>query len=284
MRLLRFGKRVIAAFLSNHGLLLAGGVGYNLLLSLIPLLAIMVVGLSLFLDEQQLLSTIERELDILVPRHADEISRTVHGVFESRQVFGVVGFIALLFFSSMAFRMLEEAFLVIFHRPLRRRGFWVSFLLPYAFVGVLGIGLVLLVFVRALLEAVDASTIHFFGQAYSLERTSSLGVHALTIFGEVLLITSIYKVLPHVEVRWRNAVCGAVAAALLWELVSRILVYYFAYISLVNVVYGSLATVVVVLLLMEFGAAIVLLGAQVMAELERSRAAGLPWHQAPDTT
>lgn len=280
--LLRFIRRVIVAFLGNHGLLLASGVGYNLLLSLIPLLAVMVVGLSLVLDQQQLMATIARELEILVPGHADEISRTVQGVFDSRDVFGVIGFAALLFFSSMAFRMLEEAFFVIFHRPPRRRGFWASFLLPYAYVGVLGAGLVVLVLVRALLDALDGSTIHVLGWEISLASMSNLGVYAMTLMGQVLLITSLYKILPHVHVSWRNAMSGALAATLLWELVSRVLVYYFAHLSLVNVVYGSLATVVVVLLTLEFGATIVLLGAQVMAELERSRAAGLPWYQAPE--
>lgn len=279
--LLRFIRRVIVAFLGNHGLLLASGVGYNLLLSLIPLLAVMVVGLSLVLDQQQLMATIARELEILVPGHADEISRTVQGVFDSRDVFGVIGFAALLFFSSMAFRMLEEAFFVIFHRPPRRRGFWASFLLPYAYVGVLGAGLVVVVLVRALLDALGGSTIHVLGWEIALASMSNLGVYVMTLMGQVLLIASLYKILPHVHVSWRNAVSGALAATLLWELVSRVLVYYFAHLSLVNVVYGSLATVVVVLLIMEVGATIVLLGAQVMAELERSRAAGLPWYQAP---
>jgi len=44
-------------------------------------------------------------------------------------------------------------------------------------------------------------------------------------------------------------------------------------VSLVNVVYGSLATVVIVLLTLETAAIILLLGAQVIAELEPRRPA-----------
>lgn len=281
VRLARFARRVVTAFYGNHGLLLASGVGYNLLLSVIPLLAITVVGLSLFFDEQRLMATIAGELELLVPRHADELTSTVQGAFESRHLFGVVGFGALLFFSSVAFRMLEDAIMVIFHRPPRRRGFWASVLISYAYVGMVAVALVVLMAVRALFEAVDPGEVQVLGWTLSLAWMSGLSLYVLTLMGEVLLFISLYKVLPHVEIRWRNAVCGALVAAGLWELIGRLLVYYFTYISLANVVYGSLATVIVVLLIMEVGAVILLLGVQVTAELERSHTAGMPWYQEP---
>ncbi len=57
-------------------------------------------------------------------------------------------------------------------------------------------------------------------------------------------------------------------AATLWELVRGVLLWWFSNVSLVNVVYGSLATIVILLLTLEAAAIIVLLGAQVIAELE----------------
>ena len=73
-------------------------------------------------------------------------------------------------------------------------------------------------------------------------------------------------------------------AAVLWEGARRSLLWYFANLSLVNVVYGSFATVIIVLLGMELAAGIVLLGAQVIAELEASERAGVPWHVDPRAT
>ena len=83
------------------------------------------------------------------------------------------------------------------------------------------------------------------------------------------------------RVRLRLALVGGLVAAALWELVRAILVYYFAHISIVGVVYGSLATVVIVLLSLEIAAVIVLLGAQVIAEIEVSAEAGIPWYEEP---
>ena len=47
-----------------------------------------------------------------------------------------MGGLVLLFFSSMAFRVLEDAIAIIFHRPLPtlKRKFWVSALIPYLFI------------------------------------------------------------------------------------------------------------------------------------------------------
>ena len=74
--------------------------------------------------------------------------------------------------------------------------------------------------------------------------------------------------MPQTEVRLRLSVAGGLTAACLWELTRRFLVWYFTNVSLVNVVYGSFATVVIVLLTLETAAIIVLIGAQVIAELE----------------
>jgi uncharacterized BrkB/YihY/UPF0761 family membrane protein len=50
---------------------------------------------------------------------------------------------------------------------------------------------------------------------------------------------------------------------------------------MVSVLYGALATVVVLLLYLEAAFVIVLLGAQVIAELEASAAAKVPWYEGP---
>jgi uncharacterized BrkB/YihY/UPF0761 family membrane protein len=58
----------------------------------------------------------------------------------------------------------------------------------------------------------------------------------------------------------------------LWEIVRRLLVWYYSNLSLVNIIYGSLATTVVALLSIEAAVLILLLGAQVISEFDRRRA------------
>jgi uncharacterized BrkB/YihY/UPF0761 family membrane protein len=55
----------------------------------------------------------------------------------------------------------------------------------------------------------------------------------------------------------------------LWEVTRHLLVWYFATLSQVSMVYGSLTTAIVVLLSLEIGATLLLFGAQVISEYER---------------
>jgi len=86
-------------------------------------------------------------------------------------------------------------------------------------------------------------------------------------------------VMPVGRLSWRHALVGGVTAALLWEVTRHTLVWYFSTMSQVKIVYGSLTTAIVVLLSLEIAAMVLLLGAQVIAEFERTRdgrASGAP--------
>ena len=105
--------------------------------------------------------------------------------------------------------------------------------------------------------------------AFSLGKFSHLLLYLLGLAGEIVLLTSIYVVMPAGRLDLRHALLGAVSAVLLWELTRHVLVWYFATLSQVGVVYGSMTTTIVVLLSLELGATLVLLGAQVISEYER---------------
>jgi YihY family inner membrane protein len=82
------------------------------------------------------------------------------------------------------------------------------------------------------------------------------------------MFSSIYLVMPAVRVRFRYALIGGLTATVLWEITRRVLVWYYSAISMVNIIYGSIAITVVALLSIEVVTVILLLGAQVIAELE----------------
>ena len=74
---------------------------------------------------------------------------------------------------------------------------------------------------------------------------------------------------PRGRIRPHHALIAGIAVGLLWEATRHILVWYFSTLSVVGVVYGSLATTIVGLLSLEIASIILLLGAQVIAEYER---------------
>src|SRR5512133_797827 len=150
-RALRFAGRVLRSFSENRGILLAGGVGYNALLSLVPFLTLSVAALSLFFDEARILAMLRPELTQLVPQHADAVLQAAQTFLQNQASTRVVSVVLMLLFSSVAFRMLEEAVAAIFHTPGRiaHRRFWVSALLPYMFMLLLMVALFLITLLTA---------------------------------------------------------------------------------------------------------------------------------------
>lgn len=283
-RLAHFAWRVLRHFLKNRGILIAGGVGYNILLSIVPLFALLFVLLTQVVDEQHLLNVMAIQARHMAPAHAEMLLEAVRSLLNSRDVIGILSFPILLLFSSFAFRMLEDAMAIIFHSPDSphiKRSAWVSVLLPYAFMVVLGAGLMALTLVVTLASSLNELILAIFARELPLAGFSGPVLNLASFIGVFLLFSAIYKVLPVVRIAIRRALVGGFVAALLWEGVRLLLVYYFANLSFVNAVYGSLAALVVLLISLEVGAIILLLGAQVIAELERNSRLNLPWYIDP---
>jgi len=90
------------------------------------------------------------------------------------------------------------------------------------------------------------------------------------VVGLILVLTSMYLVLPPKgRISPRHALVGGIVAGVLWEITRHILVWYFSTLSLVSVVYGSLATTIIGLLSLEIASIIILFVAQVISEYER---------------
>jgi YihY family inner membrane protein len=282
-RLVAFAWRVVRNFFRNKGLLLAGAVGYNALLSMLPLAAVLLVVVSTFLDVEVILDIISRELHLVLPGQADTLMGALETFVSERDLIGYIGFAVLLFFSSIAFRMLEDAMGVIFrhHRRQKKRHPIISAMIPFVYIGVMAIALFFLSLGSAILESRTDAALVAFGHDVAFEQWSGWLIQFVGFIGLIVILSSFYRVMPVAKVRLRLALVGGTVAAILWEIVIRAVVWYFANISLVNVIYGSLATVVVVLLCMEIAAVIILLGAQVIAEVEKSADADVPWWEPP---
>ena len=177
----------------------------------------------------------------------------------------------MIFFSSLAFTVLENAMSVIFlHRVVeRKRRFIFSVLIPYVYILSLGVGLLLVTLVAGSLQAVGQESVELFGREWSLHGVSGVLLYLLGLAGEIFVLTSVYLVMPAGRLAWRHALIGGVTAALLWEVTRHVLVWYFATLSQVTIVYGSLTTAIVVLLSLEIAATLLLFGAQVISEYER---------------
>ena len=270
---------VLKQFKKNQGLLLAGAVAYYALLSIVPLLILLVIALSHFVDQALLLTTLARYLEWLVPGQSSAVIGELRDFLATGAVIGWLLLATMLFFSSLAFTVLENAMSVIFlHRiQIKKRRYIVSAVLPYLYILCLGLGVLIVTMVSGNLQLMGQDSLGVLGREWSLQGLSGVLLYLLGLGGEIFVVSSVYMVMPTGRLKWKHALIGGATAALLWEVTRHIIAWYFKTLSQVSVVYGSLTTAIIVLFSLEIGATLLLLGAQVISEYERI---GLP--EAPD--
>jgi membrane protein len=267
----RFALCVLKSFRDNQGLLLAGAVAYYALLSLIPLLILLAIGLSHMIDQSRLLATMAEYLEFIVPGQSQALIGELQAFLNYGHALRGVLLVTMIVFSALAFTVVENAMSVIFyHRvAIRRRRFIVSAIMPYLFILSLGIGLLIVTIVAGKLASLATHNITIFGVPHSLSDFSGYLLYFLGVVGEVLILTAIYLVMPVGRLSLRHALMGGATAGLLWEVARHVLAWYYGTMSQVRVVYGSMTTAILVLLSVEIGAILFLFGAQVIAEYER---------------
>jgi len=266
-----FALAVIKQFRANQGVLLAGAVAYYTLLSLVPLLILILMALSHIVPEDRLLLTLREYLEFVVPGQSAALVEEVRTFLAQKEVVGSILLVTMLFFSALAFTILENAMSVIFyHRvKIKRRHFLVSAVMPYIFILCLGVGLLIVTVLSGVLQFIGTKSITVLGQPHSLDQISIFLLYALGVTGEMMLLTAIYFVMPVGRLSLRHALIGGATATVLWEMMRHILAWYYTTMSQIQLVYGTLTTSVAVMLSVEIGALVLLVGAQVIAEYER---------------
>lgn len=275
---LAFALRVLKNFQAHRGFLLAGAIAYNALLSLVPLLILSVIVLSRLVSPTELLETLEHYLEWLVPSQSYAVLEELSRFLDQRIAIGSVLLATMLFFSSLTFSALNQAMAVIFgHRDMAyQRSSLLSLLLPYAFVGLLGVGLLAVTLISISVQTLVPESGVIFGRDWYLPGLSGTILRLLGLATEALMIAAIYHFLPVGRIALRYALVGGITATALWEIIRHVLVWYFNGLSNASVVYGSLTSAVIILFSLEIAATLLLFGAEVIAEYERLE------HPAPD--
>lgn len=252
-------RATVLGFRRNQCFLLAGAIAYYGLLSLIPLLILSALAFAHLVEPATFLKATGPFLEWLVPSQSAALLTEIAGVLANAGTIGLTLLGLMLFFSSLAFSVLDQAMQVIFaHRTRHRsRHPLVATILPYGFVFVLGVALL----------ALTAGTLWLQGrQGFGSGR---LGLYLIGLAAEIAILTLIYWLIPAGRTRLRHALLGGAIATAAWEILRHLLLWYFSTLSSASVVYGSLTTAVVTMLCIEVAATLLLFGAQAIAEYEK---------------
>ncbi len=264
--------RVFAAVQEDRVMLVAAGVTFYLLLSIFPAMTALVSLYGFFADPASITDRLSFLNEIMPPEGLsiffDQL-RSLAGEKRSALSFGLIfGLAIALWSANNGVKALFEAMNIAYGED-EKRSFLRLNLVSFAFT--LGglIGLIILVVGLGIIPAIIA-VVNLGGVTEMVLRVLRWPVLLVVIaFG----ITLLYRFGPSRErARLRWVTWGAIMAALLWVVGSLGVSYYLSNIADYNATYGTLGALIGFLFWTWISAIIVILGAEVNAELEHQTA------------
>jgi membrane protein len=254
----RLRKRALAAkFFADRGPHLAAMVAYFALLSFVPIvfLALALLGLVHRADASDFLV---KELGRAFPGSSvTDIVSLVHRVQDNATTLGIVGGILLLWSSLSLFSALESVFNIVYGRPNR------SFLRGKGVAAIVMGGSIVTLFVSLLAGAVGVEALKRYAPGFVGNGIVAYVVTiAVSLLGVFVFLLAVYRLLTNAPVTVRDALPGAVLAAILLEASFQVLPV-FVRMADVNVTLRILGGPAILLLWLYLMANVIVFGAEV---------------------
>lgn len=246
---------------------LAAALSYYTVFSLAPLLVIVIAIAGIFLgqsDDQAQSQVIGQIATVVGQDAADAIGDLLQSANRPQlgSLAGILGLAALLFGAAGLFGQLQDALNTIWEvAPKPDRGIWgIIRDRFFSFTMVLGTGFLLLV---SLIITTALSATLSFVAGDSFEQTVLGWIVNFVISALVtwLLFALIFKIIPDVEIAWRDVALGAGITTILF-VIGRILLSLYLANSATTSAYGAAGSLVLLLIWVYYSAQILFMGAE----------------------
>jgi len=234
----------------------AAAIAYFALLSLFPLTLLSISIASFILGPLMDQQLIIQNLEFVAPALGRLLGQNIDEIIRARGPATSIALVGLVWSASTFFYVLTQTLNKIWDnqrsRPVwKRRGLAILFVL--AFVG------------PALFLASFAGSMITNLRTWLPDQIVPIGGGisiVVAILLDVALFVVLYNMLPHGASTWREILPGGIGAGLLWELAKRAFLYFVStYISVTNLVYGSVAAIIAFLAWAYLSGLIFLFGA-----------------------
>jgi membrane protein len=249
----------------------AAAIALYAILSAIPLfiLTIIVAG-YIFSSYPHIQADIIDAIQGFHPYFSEKLLSQLGQIENKRHLLGWVGVLGLVWLSTAIFNSIEEALNITF-RVYEKRNYITSKLLAISMIPMgwivagisVGISYIAVLLVKQPVDASDAPMI-------SLTYMTAITLrYLLPYLITVLFFSLVYRAIPAVKIRWSTALAGSAIFALLMEIAKHFFTWYLATQANYNVIFGSLETVVVLVVWVFYVALIFLFCAEMMSSYQR---------------
>jgi membrane protein len=233
----------------------AAAISYYSLFSLFPitLLSISIASFYLGPMSQQF---IIRRLEFIAPAMGQLLGKTIDEVIQTRGTVSLIALLSLVWSGSRIFDTLNQTLYLIWTNK-RRRPVWkqrgLSILFVLAFAGPA-------LFLASVLGSISGHISVSVPEQFNLLARYVSFIVAFLL--DIALLMLLYILLPHGSSTWHEILPGAIAAGLFWELAKKaFLLFVSSYVSVSNLVYGSVATIIAFLVWAYLSGLIFIFGA-----------------------
>lgn len=267
------GRRSLGSFLDDDMPTYAAALAYQILFALFPFV-IFLLALLGFLDIPQFFPWLLSQSRAALPEQAVGLVEGVVRQIRGNAQGGLLSFgiLAALWSSSGGVRSLMHALNRAYgaeDRPASRRyPLSVLYTLLLAVMLIAAVGLML---IGPGVAAYVADQAGMGGTVVALWTWLRLPAAVVLL---VLAVAVVYYAFPNVEQPFRLITPGAILAVVAWVLASLGFGYYLSNLANYGATYGSLGGVIALLLYLFISSAVLLLGAEVNAEIHRASAGG----------
>lgn len=254
----RLAWRALRTAIAPESQMVASSIGFFTLFSVFPLALLAVALASNWLDPVLAETRIVAELEFVVPGLDALLGANLQSLVQARGPVTGVAALVLVWSASSAFNVITRAMDRIWGADINhRRSVWRHRTL--AVITVLLITVLLLV--ATMVEGPVLTAVNSLLPA----RLSGIGPYTdrfWAAFLNVILFAILYRFMPHVRLRWRDVIVGAILAGVLWQAAKQLFVIFIGtYLSSSNLVYGSVGAIIAFLTWTYISSVILLFGA-----------------------
>lgn len=267
----------IREFVQHRSLETGASIAYYALFSLFPLIIFLISILGFFIEQERVQAEVFKLVEELFPVPNDAITRLIQQnlqvLVERRNSVSILAAVGLLWAGSNVFTVIARNINRAWHTKAAPLNFLKGRLMAFGMISILA-GVLLLSFISTTILKVLAGFEVPFGGGVAIYQTPLwlIATNLIPYFFSFVLFLALYRWIPNTEVRWSEATGGAVVATVAWRLAIAGFTWSIRK-GLLNyqVIYGSLATVLIAMFWIYVGSLILLFGAHLSASIAHHR-------------
>ncbi len=237
-----------------------GAISYYVILSLFPLLLGVISILGFFLPSATIQDQIFKFVEANLPAANDILRLNITGIINIRGPLGVVSIVALFWSASAMFSAINRGVNRAWGLNVRH-----PFVVRKAREVAMSLSASVFFYIAVTVAAVLAS----------FDTGGGITGGFLFFLSELLLVfivfIMVYKTMPQTKTYWRYVWPGALFSTAAFEMARTFLGVYLTKFSHIELVYGSIASIIILLVFAQYVSFILILGAEISSEYSRLR-------------